>query len=118
MHRAPYSRRLASQALMVSPSFVTILAPWFKRWLRILDDEPVQDSPRRHDTTRQRKQAPLPPDSPQKRGADSGPLVWVRVTRSGKLAPNGERGDNEGEVEGSYWWPASVRKSNIFSSWP
>ena len=89
-----------------------ILDPWFKRWPRILDDGPVQDSPQRRDT-RQLKHAPLPPDSPQKKGADSGPLVWVRVTKSGELAPSGERGDSEGGLEGSYWWPACVRKFNI-----
>jgi len=78
----------------------------------------VQDSPQRHDTTRQHKLVPLPPDSPQKKGADSGPLVWVRVTRSGQLAPSSERGDSEGELEGSYWWPACVRKFNIRRLWP
>ena len=101
---------------MVRPSFVTS-SPWSKRWPRILDDGPVQDSPPRHDT-RQHNQAPLPPDSPQKKGADSGPLVWVRVTKSGKLAPSSERSDSEGELEGSYWWPACVRKLNVPSLGP
>ena len=91
-----------------SSSLVTI-SPWFKSSPRILDDG--------HDT-RQHNQAPLPPDSPQKRGADSGPLVWVRVTKSGELAPSSERRDSEGELEGSYWWPACVRKFNCSFSWP
>lgn len=56
----------------------------------------------RHDG-RQHKQSPLR-DSPQSNGADPGPLVWVRVTRSGKLALR-----EPGGAEESYWWPACVR---------
>jgi hypothetical protein len=71
---------------------------------RILDDAPLLASPQRHDTRRD-TQSPLPPHSPQRKGAESSPLLWVRVTRSGELAPS-ERGADEG----SYWWPACVCK--------
>ena len=57
----------------------------------------------RHDSRQHHRQSPLR-DSPQSNGADPGPLVWVRVTRSGKLAPR-----EPGGVEESYWWPACVR---------
>lgn len=73
----------------------------------------MQNSPPQHHDTRRHKHAPLPPESPQKKGADSGHLVWVRVNKSGKLASNSERDDSEGELEGSYWWPACVRKFSI-----
>ncbi|KAI0256588.1 hypothetical protein BJV78DRAFT_292061 [Lactifluus subvellereus] len=62
-------------------------------------------SPQRHHG-RQREQKPLH-DSPQGKGADPGSLVWIRVTRSGKLAP-GERDSLE-----SYWWPACVTKGHL-----
>lgn len=65
----------------------------------------------RHDRKR-RKQSPLR-DSPQSNGADPGPLVWVRVTRWGELAPREPGGGEE-----SYWWPACVRQlrvSNLFT---
>ena len=69
---------------------------------RVIDNVLLLASPHRHDS-RQHKQS-LPRDSPQSNGVDPGPLVWVRVTRSGKLAPRepGSSGD-------SYWWPACVR---------
>ena len=75
----------------------------------ILDDSdgPLLASPQRHGT-QQHKQSPLLRGSPQRKSADSGSLVWVRVTRSGELASS-ERGDGEG----SYWWPACVRKYEI-----
>lgn len=60
----------------------------------------------RHDD-RQHKQSPLR-DSPQSNGADPGPLVWVRVTRSGKLAPREPGGSEE-----SYWWPACITKGRL-----
>lgn len=60
----------------------------------------------RHDG-RQHKQSPLR-DSPQSNGADPGPLVWVRVTRSGKLAPR----EPGGGVE-SYWWPACISEGRL-----
>ncbi|KAI0306673.1 hypothetical protein B0F90DRAFT_1932770 [Multifurca ochricompacta] len=58
-------------------------------------------SPQRPDG-RQHEQASLH-GSPQSRGADHGPLVWVRVTKSGKFASS-ERDD----FEESFWWPACI----------
>ncbi|KAI0261699.1 hypothetical protein BGY98DRAFT_1052779, partial [Russula aff. rugulosa BPL654] len=74
--------------------------------LSSIDDDNVLQFPSppqhpRHDRQR-RKQSPLR-DSPQSNGADPGPLVWVRVTRSGKLAPREPGGGEE-----SYWWPACI----------
>ena len=45
----------------------------------------------------------------QGRGTDSGPLVWVRVTKSG---PATDDHDSSGE---SYWWPACVRQTDVLS---
>ncbi|KAH9981398.1 hypothetical protein BGW80DRAFT_1454284 [Lactifluus volemus] len=65
---------------------------------------PLISPQRRH--TRQHEREPLP-DSLQGRASDSSPLVWIRVTRSGRLASN-ERGDPE-----SYWWPACVTEGQL-----
>jgi len=88
---------------MVSPTLSVIYSQILKT-PRVLDNILRFASPQRpgHDG-RQRKQSPLR-DSPQSNGADPGPLVWVRVTRSGKLAPREPGGGEE-----SYWWPACVR---------
>jgi hypothetical protein len=101
-HRDP------SQASMVSPNLVGDLSiQILKTSCSYVPDNVsrlTSPPPRpRHDGRQQQlKQSPLR-DSPQSNGADPGPLVWVRVTRSGKLAPRESSGDE------SYWWPASVR---------
>lgn len=74
--------------------------PVFKT-ARMLDNVLRLTSPHRHHGRHHK--SPLR-DSPQNNCADPGPLVWVRVTRSGKLAPR-----EPGGSEGSYWWPACVR---------
>lgn len=75
---------------------------------RILDNAALRlVSFQRHDCRRHKQlESPLR-DSPQSNGADPGPLVWVRVNRSGKLAPR-ESDDNE-----VYWWPACVRYLSV-----
>ncbi|KAI9466099.1 hypothetical protein BJY52DRAFT_1239398 [Lactarius psammicola] len=64
-------------------------------------------SPQRHDT-QQHKQAPCLRSPSQSRGADSGPLVWVRVTKSG--GPASDDQDDSGE---SYWWPARIIEGRL-----
>ncbi|KAH9048577.1 hypothetical protein EDB84DRAFT_1456666 [Lactarius hengduanensis] len=59
-------------------------------------------SPQHHDT-QQYKKAPCLHSPSQGRGTDSGPLVWVRVTKSGRPAPDDQEGSGE-----SYWWPAHI----------
>ena len=71
---------------------------------RVSDDGPLLAFPERLDARRY-KQSPHPHDSPPRKGAETSPLVWVKVTRSGELTPS--EGSNN---EGSYWWPARVRK--------
>lgn len=91
---------------------VMILPPRFKMTCTTDNVSPLA-SPQRHHG-RHHEQSHLR-GSPQGKGADMdpSPLVWVRVTRSGKLARR-ERGSN-GE---SYWWPACVRRLNTPLSTP
>jgi hypothetical protein len=67
-----------------------------------LDNVSPLCSPQGHGSP-QYQQAPRIPSPLQGRGTVSGPLVWVRVTKYGKPAPDNS---NAGE---SYWWPAYVR---------
>jgi hypothetical protein len=99
--RCQSRRPTVPRASMVSPTFVAIY-PHNSKMACIIDNVLRLTSPHRHDS-RQRKQSP-PRESSQSNGADFGPLVWVRVTRSGKLAPR-----EPGGSDGSYWWPACVR---------
>ena len=72
----------------------------------LLDNVSPLCSPQRD--IQQHKQAPGLHSPLQGRGTDSGPLVWVRVTKSGKPAPDDRDGSGE-----SYWWPACVRQANV-----
>ncbi|KAN0133677.1 hypothetical protein V8E53_008401 [Lactarius tabidus] len=71
-----------------------------------LDNVSPLCSPQGHGSP-QYQQAPRIPSPLQGRGTVSGPLVWVRVTKYGKPAPDNS---NAGE---SYWWPAYVLEGQL-----
>ncbi|KAI9446560.1 hypothetical protein H4582DRAFT_578721 [Lactarius indigo] len=65
-------------------------------------------SPQHHDTIQQHKTAPCLHSPSQGRSTDSGALVWVRVTKSGRPAPDDQEGSGE-----SYWWPAHILEGQL-----
>lgn len=86
-----------------------MISPHRLKWVvSCLDSVSPLCSPRGHGAP-QLQQAPRMHSPLQGRGTDSGHLVWVRVTKYGKLAPDNH---NEGE---SYWWPAYVRPIRALS---
>ena len=84
-----------------------MISPHCSKWVDscLLDDVSPLCSPQP-----QRKQLSGLHDPTQGRGTDSGPLVWVRVTKSGRPATDDH--DSSGE---SYWWPACVRQTDVLS---